>query len=179
MAGAAGLFNLDEGFGGTGRTGEAGEFSFQHLAPGRYQLTGQAEGGAATQEIVLARNQRIEGIVLALSAGRSIRGVVTGLRPADLKRVSISLRRSGDAGNPYADVRVDDRGGFVLQSVQPGPVQVVADVTMRRQVLRTIEIPANSDITVNLDFPSGARLSGRVTRGGKPLSNVWLEPLPV
>src|SRR5688572_16959287 len=179
VAGSAGLFNLDDGFGGTGRTGEAGEFSFQHLAPGRYQLTGQAEGGSATREIVLARNQRIEGIVLALSAGRSIRGVVTGLRPADLKRVSISLRGGRDAGNPYAEVGVDEGGGFVLPSIQPGPVQVVADVSMRRQVSRTIEMPANSDITIQLDFPPGARLSGRVTRDGKPLSNLSIEPRPV
>ena len=178
VAGTAGLFHLDQGSGGTSRTGEAGEFSFQHLSAGRYQLTGQAPDGAVTREVVLASNQSIEGIVLALSAGRSIRGVVTGLRPKEMKRLSISLRRDGDAGNPYAEVGVDDGGAYALHGVQPGRAQVVADVTMRRQVSKTIEMPANSDITVNLDFPSGARLSGRVTRGGKPLSGVWLTPRP-
>ncbi len=178
VAGAVGLFNLDQGVGGTGRTGEAGEFSFPHLAAGRYQLTGQAGNAAVTREVVLAGNQRMEGIVLALSAARSIRGMVTGLRPEDLKRFSISLRRDGDAWNPYGEVSVDDRGAYVLQGVQPGRVQVVADVTMRRQLSKTVEVPADSDITVNLDFPSGARLSGRVTRGGKPLSGVWLTPRP-
>ncbi|MEX2150285.1 MAG: carboxypeptidase-like regulatory domain-containing protein [Steroidobacteraceae bacterium] len=178
VAGTVGLFNLDQGFGGTGRTGEAGEFSFPHLGAGRYQLTGQAGNAATEQEVVLANNQRMEGIVLALSAARSIRGMVTGLRPEDLKRTSISLRRDGDAGNPYGEVGVDVRGAYVLQGVQPGRVQVVADVTMRRQLSKTVEVPADSDITVNLDFPSGARLSGRVTRGGKPLSGVWLTPRP-
>lgn len=177
VAGAVGLFNLDQGFGGTGRTGEAGEFSFPNLDAGRYQLTGQAGNSAVEHEVVLANNQRMEGIVLALSAARSIRGMVTGLRPEDLKRVSISLRRDGDAwNNPYGEVGVDDRGAYVLQGVRPGRVQVVADVTMRRQLSKTVEVPADSDITVNLDFPSGARLSGRVTRGGKPLSGVWLHP---
>lgn len=178
VTGAVGLFNLDQGFGGTGRTGEAGEFSFPHLAAGRYQLTGQAGNAAVAREVVLANNQRMEGIVLTLSAARSIRGVVTGLRPEDLKRVSISLRRDRDAGNPYGEVGVDDLGAYVLQGVQPGRVQVVADVTMRRQLSKTVEVPADSDITVNLDFPPGARLSGRVTRGGKPLSGVWLTPRP-
>lgn len=178
VAGSAGLFNLDQGFGGTSRTGGAGEFSFQHLPAGRYQLTGQASDGAVTREVVLVSSQRVEGIMLALSAARSIRGVVTGLRPEDMKRVSISLRRDGDAGNPYGEVRVDDRGAYALRGVQPGRVQVVADVTMRRQLSKTVEMPADSDITVNLDFPPGARLSGRVTRGGKPLSGVWLTPRP-
>jgi hypothetical protein len=178
VAGSAGLFNLDQGFGGTGRTSEAGEFSFQHLSAGRYQLTGQTADGSVTREIVLASNQRIEGIVLALSAGHSIRGVVTGLRPEDMKRVSISLRRDAGMGHPDADVRVDDRGAYVLRGVQPGRVQVVADVSMRRQFSKTIEMPADSDITVDLDFPSGARLSGRVTRGGKPLPGVRLTPRP-
>ena len=177
VTGAVGLFNLDQGFGGTSRTGETGEFSFPNLEAGRYRLTGQAGNSAVEQEVVLANNQRMEGIVLALSAARSIRGMVTGLRPEDLKRVSISLRRDGDAwNNPYGEVGVDDRGAYMLQGVRPGRVQLVADVTMRRQLSKTVEVPADSDITVNLDFPSGARLSGRITRGGKPLSGVWLEP---
>ncbi|MFZ2507087.1 MAG: carboxypeptidase-like regulatory domain-containing protein, partial [Steroidobacteraceae bacterium] len=178
VAGAVGLFDLDQGFGGTGRTGEAGEFSFPNLEAGRYQLTGQAGNAATAREVVLAHNQRMEGIALVLSAARSIRGMVTGLRPEDLERVSISLRRDGDAGNPYGEVGVDDRGAYVLQGVRPGRVHVVADVTMRRQLSKTVEVPADSDITVNLDFPAGARLSGRVTRGGKPLSGVWLTPRP-
>ncbi len=179
VAGAVGLFHLDEGFGGTSRTGEAGEFSFQHLAAGRYHLTGQAQGATVAREIVLASNERIEGIVLALGAGRSIRGVVTGLRPEELKRVNISLRRDGDAGGSFGDVGIDDGGAYALHGVPPGRVQVVADVTMRRQLSRTIEMPADADITVNLDFPRGARLSGHVTRGGEPLSGAWLVPRPV
>ena len=178
VAGSAGLFNLDQGFGGTSRTGQAGEFSFQHLSAGRYQLTGQAPDGSVTQEVVLARNQRMEGIVLALSAGRSISGVVTGLRPDDMKRATISLSRDDNAGSLYSGVGVDDRGAYALHGVQPGRVHVVVDITMRRQVSRAIEMPADSDMTVDFDFPSGARLSGRVTRGGKPLSGVWLSPRP-
>jgi hypothetical protein len=179
VAGMAGLFHLDQGFGGAGRTNEAGEFSFPHLSAGRYQLTGQSpDGAAATREVVLARNQRVGGIVLALGAGRTIRGLVTGLRPEDMKRVSISLRRDGDAGDSYGAVRVDDRGAYALHGVQPGRTVVVADVTMRRQISKTVEVPTSSDITVNLNFPSGARLSGRVTQGGKPLAGVWLTPRP-
>ncbi len=159
-------------------TYDTGDFSFQHLAAGRYQLTSQAESGSVAREIVLARNQRIERIVLALSAGHSIRGVLTGLRPEDLKRVSISLYRDGDAGDPRADVHVDDRGAYALHGVRPGPVQVTADVSMRRQLSKTVQMPADSDITVNLDFPPGAQLSGRVTHGGKAVPGVRVRPRP-
>ncbi|HSD74819.1 MAG TPA: carboxypeptidase regulatory-like domain-containing protein [Steroidobacteraceae bacterium] len=39
-------------------------------------------------------------------------------------------------------------------------------------------MPADSDLTVNLDFPRGARLSGRITRGGEPFVNVPVGPVP-
>ena len=40
-------------------------------------------------------------------------------------------------------------------------------------------MPADSDITVNFDFPSGVRLSGRVTHGGEPVSDgVQVRPRP-
>ena len=179
VAGAAGLYNLDKGFGGTGRTSKTGEFSFKHLAAGRYQLTGEAEGASASREIVLAENQRLEDITLALGVGRTIRGLVSGLKPEDLKRVGISIFRENALSNPYGEVRLDDRGAYEMRGVQPGQVRVVADVQMRRQLSKTVEVPAASDLTVNFDFPSGARLSGRVTRDGKPVAGVWLSPRPL
>jgi hypothetical protein len=176
VQGAVGLFNLDEGFGGTSRSGPTGEFSYEHLAPGRYQLTGHAQDGNASREIVLTKNQRIEGIVLALGIGRSIRGVVRGLSPEDLKHLAISLRSDDATGSPYSEVRADERGAYVLRGVKPGRAQVVAEVTMRRQLVKTVDVPADSDVTVDFDFPAGARLSGRVTHGGQPVARVWISP---
>jgi protocatechuate 3,4-dioxygenase beta subunit len=178
VAGAIGLFNLDEGFGSTRRSGPAGEFSYEHLAPGRYQLTGHAQDGNVSREIVLARNQHIEGIVLALGVGRAIRGVVRGLNADDLKHLAISLRTDDAAGSPYSEVRVDERGGYVLRGVKPGRAQVVAEVTMRRQLVKTVDVPPDSDVTLDFDFPAGARLSGRVTHGGQPVARVWISPRP-
>jgi hypothetical protein len=54
----------------------------------------------------------------------------------------------------------------------------MAEVGMRRQMNKTVEVPADSEVTVNFDFPPGARLSGRVTRGGKPFARVWVSPRP-
>jgi hypothetical protein len=174
VSGMIWLFNQQ---GGEGRsTGPRGAFDFHSLAPGRYQLEGRTESGVATREIVLAKNQRIDGVVLALTPGHSIRGMVTGLRSDELGHVQLSVSRDGEATD-FPDVRIDDRGAFVIPGVTPGLVYLSAN-SKRRQLSKTIEMPADSDVTVTLDFPRGVRLSGRITRGGEPLSNVRVMPEP-
>ena len=176
--GEVGIWRMDEGSGSSGRSGEAGEFSFDRLPAGRYRLSGQAETGSVTREIVLAHNQRLEGIVLALGAGGStIRGMVRGLKPEDLKHLAMSIHLDNGPGFPDSQLRADDRGTYVLQGVQPGRVTLTAEVK-RRQMNKTVEVPESADITVNFDFPAGARLSGRVTRGGTPLARAWISPQP-
>lgn len=177
VVGTAGLLQVDDAMsGGIGRTGPAGEFAFRNLKPGHYRLVGRAPGANATRDFVLTGNERFEGILLALRTGHTIRGAVTGLRPADLKLVRISVQRGGDLASPYEEQSVNERGEFELRGVQPGHVRLVADVSMRRQFARTVEVPADADIVANIDFPRGATLSGRVTHAGKPLSQVELEP---
>jgi hypothetical protein len=175
LAGSAGIFRLDEEFGGSSRTTQSGEFSHQNLPAGRYKITGQAAGMTAEQEITLAANERIEGIVLALGAGHSIRGVVTGLRPETLERVNIGWDNPG-GGGPAAPVRVDARGAYELRGVPPGRLSVWAEVQNSRGLYRTVEMPRDRDLTVNFEFPSGVRLSGRVTHGGKPVVGAMVKP---
>lgn len=175
IAGSAGIFYLDQGFGGSSRTTQSGEFSYPNLPAGRYKVTGQAEGMTAEQEITLAANQRIEGVVLALGAGHSIRGVVTGLRPETLERVKISWDNPG-GGGPPAPVRVDARGAYEVRVVPPGRVNVGAEVQNSRGLFRTVEMPRDRDLTVNFEFPSGVRLSGRVTHRGKPVVGAMVNP---
>lgn len=178
VAGFVGLFRLEQGWsGGTARSGATGEFSYPHLSPGIYRLTGRGPGGTVTREITLADNERVEGIVLALRAGSTIRGVVRGLRPEELKRLSISAHREGDStSEANGTASIDERGEYELRGVPSGRVYISADVNMSRQISRTVDVPANSDVTVDLDFPRGVRLSGRVTQRGSPLARVWLSP---
>ncbi len=63
--------------------------------------------------------------------------------------------------------------------MQPGRGHVIARVGLSRQLQRTVDVPAHSDVTVNFDFPRGARLSGHVTQRGKPVAQVQLTPRPV
>lgn len=178
VTGMIGLSDLDRSQGTGTNTSPTGAFEFDQLLPGRYQLVGHTEGGMATREILVGRSQRIDGIILVLTAGHSIRGVVRGLRPDERGRTRVYWNREGDgAAGGHADIRIDDSGEFVIPGVPPGRVYVGVD-SESRQISKVVEMPADSDVTVNLDFPRGVRLSGRITRGGEPLSGVPIGPGP-
>jgi len=179
VAGWAGLYRVTGSrgsSGGEGRTNEAGEFSFDSLEPGTYRLTGRGPGGNATREFTIAESERIDGVILALRSGGIIRGRVTGLRPEDMKQLSITLTPEGEALGTEASI--NERGEYELRDARPGRGRLSADVNMRKQLARMIEVPVNADMTIDLDFPRGARVSGRVTQRGKPIPGVWLEPRP-
>ncbi len=149
------------------RTDEAGAFSFDRLSAGRYRLG----AGAAWQEIVLGPDELREGIVLtaAVFPGRTVRGTVRGLRPEEMKRAFVVLRsetRRATAMRP-----LDEQGAFVLREVPPGRAEIKVDAdSVNRTVVRTIEVPANRDLVVDIEIPAGVRVSGRVTQGGKPVA---------
>jgi hypothetical protein len=180
VAGWAGLYRMKSSgsYGGEGRTNEAGEFSFDSLEPGNYRLVGRGPGGSASREFVIAESERIEGVILALGAGPTIRGTVTGLRPEDLKQLSITLTPEGEMGLG-TEASINERGEYELRNARPGRGRLSADVNMRKQLARMIDVAANADMTVDLDFPRGARVSGRVTQRGRPVAGAWLEPRPV
>jgi hypothetical protein len=180
IAGWAGLYRLEgsNSYGGEGKTNEAGEFSFDSLAPGNYRLVGRGPSGTAAREFTIGEGERIEGVILALRAGGTIRGKVTGLRPDDMKRLFITLTPEGEMGIGTA-ATINERGEYELRNARPGRGRLAADVTMRKQLARMIDVPANGDVTVDLDFPKGARISGRVTQRGKPVAGAWLDPRPV
>jgi hypothetical protein len=178
VAGSAGVVLLNGGSGYTIRTNDAGEFSFRNLAAGTYRVTGSGPGGSVTQDFVLAESERIEGVILALRGGRTIRGTITGLRPAELKALTISAHREDHMAATHAPATINEDGEYELRDVPPGRVRLAADVSMRRQLARSLEVPANSDVTVDFDFPRGARVRGRVTQRGRPIAGAWLEPRP-
>jgi hypothetical protein len=159
------------------RASEDGAFSFDHLAAGRYRV---ATGMAGAQEIVLARNERREGVVLtAQSRGRSVRGTVTGLAREELTNafvVLVSQARGALAMRP-----LDAKGEFVLNGVPPGRADLRIELgSSSRSMQKAIEVPADKDLVVELDFPAGVRLSGRVTQGDKPVGagkTIWMEPV--
>jgi hypothetical protein len=158
-------------------TNPAGEFSFKHLAAARYRIMASAAAGTASQELTLAPDERRDGIVLNVGEGRSIRGVVRGLRPEQLPQSFISLRSDAKTGSFSA--QPDDQGNYALHGVPPGRAHLTASAGLYRQLYKTLDVPADKDVTLNIEFPAGTRLSGRVTQNGKPMpgTSIWVRPV--
>jgi 5-hydroxyisourate hydrolase-like protein (transthyretin family) len=164
------------GPGYSGETNETGKFSFNHMPAGNYRVSADTSAGSAMQEFVLGQDENKEGISLIVGAGRSIRGTVRGLPPAQLQKAHILLRRESDVA--VFSARPDERGSYALHGVPPGHA-VINVFGTSLQFAKQVDVPADQDIALDIVFPTGARLSGRVTQGGKPAANrkVWMVPV--
>jgi hypothetical protein len=178
VTGEVSLQNLEVGGGGfTNRGAESSEFSFEFLPAGRYRLSGHSSLGAAAKEIVLARNEHLEGVALTLSPGRTVRGVVRGLRPEQLAHTMIAVHSVEQPG-VQANTQVNEQGWYALHGVAPGRARV--DVFAgSRQAHKEITIPADQDLALDFDFPAGFPLHGRVSQRGKPVAGhgVFVKPV--
>ncbi len=153
-----------------------GEFSFEHLRPGLYRISASTNAGSTSQVIALGQDEIKTGIVLVMEAGRSIRGMVRGLQATALDDVEIMLRPESKPGSIRA--QPDLHGAYSLNGVPAGRA-VISVFSPHLQFDRKVDVPADQDLALDLVFPTGARLSGRVTKDGKPAagSSVWMRPV--
>jgi hypothetical protein len=156
-------------------TQATGDFSFKYLRPGTYRVSAATSKGSASQVIALGQDEIKTGIMLVMEAGRSIRGMVRGLQATALDDVQIMLRPESKPGSFSA--QPDEHGAYALNGVPAGRA-VIGVFGPHLQFDRTVDVPADQDLTLDLVFPTGARLSGRVTKGGKPVAgrSVWMRP---
>ncbi|WP_161816168.1 peptidase associated/transthyretin-like domain-containing protein [Steroidobacter agaridevorans] len=176
VAGFASLRHLDENSTNGRQSSSAGEFTFNRLTAGRYELVGRGGSLSGKREITLSHNERLAGVILAMHGNHNISGVVSGVRPEELQRVNVFLFREGGQDVHSPQSTVDANGAYALTGVSPGPVRIVASIGTGRKVTKVVEMPDGSDLVVNLEFKRGFSLTGRITRGGKPLSGAAVEP---
>ena len=153
---------------------ETGSFSFANRPAGRYRLTANTPAGNARLDFELAENEIREGILLKVSEGRSVRGVIKGLRPEQLERTFISVHSESKSANFVATP--DEQGAYTVKGVPPGRARVDVDADMSRYAHKSIDVPADKDVVLDIVFPPGARVSGRVTQGAKPAADrsIWV-----
>jgi protocatechuate 3,4-dioxygenase beta subunit len=156
----------------------SGAFLFDHLQAGRYQLVAQGNAGtSAPKEVVLSDNQRADGIVLQTATGTLLRGSVSGLPASALAGVRIFASSSS-----YSDGATTDAGGrFTIPNVPSGVLRVTASTSyvQGRTAQTTVEIPDGSpEFPVEIVFEGASRLSGLVTRAGRPLSGLFVSATP-
>ncbi|HUM02735.1 MAG TPA: carboxypeptidase regulatory-like domain-containing protein, partial [Thermoanaerobaculia bacterium] len=164
----------DEGDAGPGAGSQtapvdgSGAFRFDHLGAGRFRLTAQSDKGtSAPKDVVLAENQRQDGVTLQVSSGTTLDGTVTGLPAAQLAGVRVAASGSG-----YRDsAMTDDSGRFTLREVPSGVLTLTASTSLLqgRTTSKSVEIAdGTAEMPVEIAFQGASSLSGRVARGGTP-----------
>ena len=152
-----------------------GAFRVTGLEPRRYVLTARAPGYAdgGPDEAVEIGDETVDGIEIVLEPETSIVGAVTGLSPADLNQVQVYARK----GPRTRDATTDTDGSFSVQGIGPGTWQLRAvKGDWERTVERTVTIePGMSEVSVELPFERGLRLSGQVLEDGAPLGGARLS----
>jgi hypothetical protein len=157
-----------------GESNEAGQFSYKHMPPGRYRVAADTSAGSAQQDFVLQQDEVKDGIVLVVGAGRSVRGAMRGPRPEQIRNMQLFLRAA--SGSASMSSRPDERGNYAFNGVPPGRAEIMV-YGAGVQFSKHIDVPADQDVTFDIVLPTGARLSGRVTQGGKPAphKNIWMR----
>lgn len=166
------------GAGEPSRADAAGNFLFGHLRPGRYRVRAEAPAGKAPpKEVVLTENQRLDGVMLALTGGTAVRGTVTGLPAGSLGGIRISA-----SARDYSDMTTTDEAGrFLLRDVPAGSLRIAATTAMMsgRTALKNFEVPEGAaEFPADIAFEGSSRLAGRITRGERPLAGIFVNASP-
>ncbi len=162
----------------TAQSDGSGAFHFDHLTAGRYRLTAQTQSASSTpQDLVLADGQPMDGVRVTVASGAEVDGIVSGLPSGQLGGVNVSASATGF----QASVVTSDDGHFTLTSVPPGVVRISGATAMPsvRTVAKTVEVSADdTQVSVELAFEGGSRLSGAVTRAGQPVTQFTVNATP-
>jgi hypothetical protein len=159
------------------RTDGSGNFLFENLKAGRYKISAQSSGGAAAaQEVVLGENQRVDGVSLTLASGALLRGTISGLPPAQLGGIRVSV----SSDDYQAGATTDDAGAFTIKDVPPGVYRLMAyTVMVGVRAQKSVEVPAGAtEVPVEIVFEGSGRLAGRVTRAGKGIGQLFVSAVP-
>ena len=165
-------------------TGDAGNYEFAEVPPGRYWLTarsysfitlsyGQLRPFQSGRPIVAAAGQVIDGLDWSLPRGGSISGTVVddvGM-PEPLARVT-ALRVRYEAGRqtlvPEGEFSItDDRGDFHLLGLQPGAYYVSVAKRVAANAASALRVPVTyAPGTQNLAFAQRVDVQlGEIARG--------------
>lgn len=158
-------------------TDEAGAFFFGSMVAGRYQLTAiNKRAHSQAQEITLRESEQIKNVNLLLKTGSTIRGKVGGLRSDELPVAEIVVEGLGGFTSETSTL---PDGSYVAHGIPAGRIQVTVQTYAERSLTRSIQIDEGTqEVTLDIQFPTDGRLSGRVTRGGQAVTHVAVSVRP-
>lgn len=172
----AGMVSLEQSQYSVMRPTDAqGAFHFASLAPGTYQLSADAPlGRSKSLSVSVQPGQKVEGVLLALQVGSTIRGTISGLLPGEHERTRVLVRGAADF---QRDGELGSNGTFEVSGVPPGAAEVTVGTALDRRMTKQVQVSRATAI-VDFAFPPGYRLSGRVMRAGQPARFVKLDARP-
>jgi hypothetical protein len=154
-----------------------GTFRFPAVRDGLFRLAGQARGFAeasAPREIQIS-GQPLSGLELRFSRGVTLTGRLLGLTPAELRSAWVQAHRVTDEDGltSSGEGTVDAQGRYSIAGLTPGEWEVVANAGTGRSGRGTLHLAAGvRDPVLDIEFPEGATLTGRVLLDGAPWSGV-------
>ena len=168
-------------FNGTKATaGPDGRLLFSHLAPGRYTLTAGIAGRYAKPvDLTLEADQARDDVRVVIGGGATVLATVTGLSPEERSQVTVYVDTNASLGNA---TELPD-GRFEVLDVEPGPTWVYARVgppmdNGGKSVSRSVTIPEEGTIEVELPFEAGFTLTVHVQRDGQPVEDARVYANP-
>jgi len=155
-----------------------GMFVLSGLTEGKYEVSARKEGMVSGDAIDVDLPQT-RPLTLTLDAGATINGRVSGIPAEQLPQVIVTA----SGGTSRNQTTADASGNFTLPGFPDGQVRVDAILTAggqrRMAPSKTIVIENGAAPTVELNFEEGITVSGRVTKGGAPVSNGSVSFIPI
>jgi len=155
-----------------------GNFVLTGLTDGKYEVTARKEGMVSSDATDVDLPQT-HPLTLTLDTGATINGRVTGLPAEQLAQVMVSA----SGGTSRNQTTADASGNFTLPGMPDGQVRVdailVAGGQRRMAPSKTIVIENGAAPNVEINFEEGINVSGRVTKGGAPVTNGSVGFIPI
>jgi protocatechuate 3,4-dioxygenase beta subunit len=158
---------------------EGGRFRFERLTPGRYTLGAVLRDQSSSPAEAVVTGDDAQEVQLTLAEGALVRGVVTGLPDAQLTGVNVNAQ----GPDFFASTRTSAGGSFEISGVPEGTITLRANagdfMTSSRSAQATVTIgPGQAEAAAEIRFEQGIRVDGRVTRGGRPVTDAMVMVFP-
>jgi large repetitive protein len=160
---------------------DGGRFRFERLNPGRYAATASLRGQSSSPvEVALPTADASQEVSLLLAEGATIRGRVSGL--AEAARAGVSVTANGPESY-FASTRTGAEGTFELTGAPRGTLNLNARtgdfMTGSRTASSHVTIgEGQTEVAAEIVFEAGFRVDGRVTRGGRPVTDANVSAFP-
>ena len=165
---------------GDGRTttDPEGRFVLSRVSPGTVDLLASAPGyRSRSLPVQVPEEGEIEPAEIVLGPGTSLEGRVLDNQGLPVHQAQIRIQtRRGDEVSFGSGALSDEEGRYEIVDLEPGPVEVQAYLFLQgRSTRAAVEIQPGRN-RLDLKFPAGAEISGRVVDNrGEPLAGASLS----